>query len=272
MLWTPNTDRPTDIVDINWDSPQAQGLLESVVISPYLRTANNNASIITSGSGAGATIETISEFTYALNTSGGTNHSAHFTLPQSLPSVTNFTFASWAYRLSDFSYGGFGGVTSPTHRVVIDLSSSGAKLGYVWENTADEVDANQLNVPLNEWTLVALVVSSTAATLYSISSTYGFTSWTNTKTHNAQDFSGQSWYIGNDSYGDGTLFNFPGYTAAQYIALRSLSSFEIWSLYSPDTRWDLYQKTRRWWFGSPAARKAPPLPSRSISRLIGAGY
>ena len=79
---------------------------------------------------------------------------------------------------------------------------------YSWENTADEWNANSsLVTPTGEWVTLAVVISPTAANLYMLKQDSTFSSFTNTKTHNAKDID-ILWELGRDSGGgfmDGVL-------------------------------------------------------------------
>lgn len=116
---------------------------------------------------------------------------------------------------------GFGGLTDATGM---------SELGYTWnQNSSWSWDSN-LFPPANQWSLVAVVIQSSQATIYLINSN-GVQSAVNPVAEDSEQI-GVAWHIGDDSQGSSGARTFPGSIADVAVYLSSLSVGQITSLYN----------------------------------------
>ena len=102
-------------------------------------------------------------------------------------------------------------------------------LGYTWNNDANTFNWNSgLTPPPGEWSLVALVVTSTNATIY-VANTNGVASAVHTYPHPVQSFSGPI-AIGTDPAGANGLRNFSGIIDEAAVFNYAYSETQILSL------------------------------------------
>jgi hypothetical protein len=106
-------------------------------------------------------------------------------------------------------------------------------LGYTWNNNSSATYNwySGLQVPLNRWSLVALVISPSNAKAYLIN-TNGLFSATNSIAHNAEAFSASSW-IADDMGSTGRAFN--GVIDEVAVFNYSLSATQLQQLYTVAT-------------------------------------
>jgi hypothetical protein len=129
--------------------------------------------------------------------------------------------------------------------------AAGNPLTFSWNNGASEYDAaSGLTLTTGAWHFAVAAYAGTSTTLY-LSGPNGLASYVigsltdNSKTPSA-------WYAGYDSAVGGRELD--GEFCDLRIYNRALSSAEVWALYDPRTRWDLYQQpTRRLWIDTAAA-------------------
>jgi hypothetical protein len=150
----------------------------------------------------------------------------------------NLTYAMWIYPMANvqnsagllFDRGGAGAGFC----FGVSANASGmSELGYTWnQNNADTYDwDSSLFPPLNEWSLVAMTIAPTQATLYLINSN-GVQSAANVIPHDTEAF-GLAWHIGDDSaVGNNGDRTFPGSISDVSVYLSTLSSNQIVSLYN----------------------------------------
>jgi hypothetical protein len=151
--------------------------------------------------------------------------------------ATNLTYAMWINPSQAvpnsvgllFDRGGAGegfgfGTTN-------DVASGMSELGYTWNNNSALTWGwhSFLYPPINQWSLVAWVVSPTKSVIYLINSS-GVQSATHAIAHDSEVF-GLAWNIGNDSaVGSGTR-TFPGSISDVSVFLSALSANQIITLY-----------------------------------------
>lgn len=116
---------------------------------------------------------------------------------------------------------GFGGLTDSTGM---------SELSYTWnQNTSWSWDSS-LFPPANQWSLIAMVIQSSQATLYLINSN-GVQTAVNPVTEDTEQI-GTAWRIGDDSQGSGGARTFPGSIADVAVFLTALSSSQLTGLYN----------------------------------------
>ncbi|HXI71765.1 MAG TPA: LamG-like jellyroll fold domain-containing protein [Verrucomicrobiae bacterium] len=99
-------------------------------------------------------------------------------------------------------------------------------LGYTWNGDANSYNWNSgLVPPVNQWSLVALVVTPTNATIY-VATTNGVASAVHTMTHVVQNFN-QTNVMGNDPFGVNGARTFNGIIDEVAVFGRALSSAQI---------------------------------------------
>jgi PKD repeat protein len=129
--------------------------------------------------------------------------SSQITLPALNLNTNTVTITAWVKPLAaQNSWAGIvfsrGGTTVAGLSYTSTQVNGNYTLGYNWNNDQNVWSWNSgLVVPTNQWSLVALAVSPTAATIYVIN-TNGVTSATHTYTHVVQNFDGST-LIGDDS-------------------------------------------------------------------------
>jgi hypothetical protein len=108
-----------------------------------------------------------------------------------------------------------------------------ADLGYTWNQNNQNTwgFGTFLFPPINQWSLVAVTISPSQATVYMINSN-GVQSAVNAIEHDSEEF-GVAWHIGNDA-GDGGNGSrtFPGSISDVSVYLSTLSSDQLASLYT----------------------------------------
>ncbi len=181
--------------------------------------------------------------------------------PTVLPGSTNqLTVTAWVQADSLANYRGIVTTASGARAFLLVSGASGNPLGYVWTNSGNDFNAaSGLNFDTSggTWQFIALVVTPTAGTLYMGNEANGFRSFTNTETHSATDFS-SAWDIilgddrGNSRFWDGRI-------ADVRIYERSLSAGELYQMWDPVTRWDLYRQPTSRWFAMAGVSQAASL-------------
>lgn len=116
---------------------------------------------------------------------------------------------------------GFGGATDGTGM---------SELGYTWDqNTTWSYDSS-LFPPANQWSLVALVIQPTQATIYLINSN-GVQTAVDAESEDAEQI-GLAWHIGDDAQGSAGARTFPGSIADVAVYTSALSGSQITGLYN----------------------------------------
>ena len=111
-----------------------------------------------------------------------------------------------------------------------EVNSSGmSSLGYTWNQNSTWSFDSGLYPPANEWSLVAVVIEPTQATLYLINSS-GVQTVVNPVAHDSEAI-GTAWHIGDDATGTDGARTFPGSIADVSVNLSALSSSEVTALY-----------------------------------------
>jgi hypothetical protein len=144
------------------------------------------------------------------------------------------TFTAWVYPTQTqggytgiiFNRSGYNGSTVPA--TGLDLYSNNS-VGYSWNDAVATYNWNSgLITPNNEWSMIAVTVSSTTATAYLCQSS-GITTATNTVAHSS--LSGLSFYIACDPFSV-TTRAFIGRIAIATVHNRVLSAQEILQNYT----------------------------------------
>ncbi len=141
----------------------------------------------------GSPVATTGQFDGGVNGfASNNNYLKKTTLTNGSTSTNTVTITAWIYATTLRLYNGI--FIDNTVRLGLLLSGgTGNPLGYLWESSVDEFNAaSGLAVSLNTWHYTALVITSTAATLY-----LDDKSWTNTKTHGLKSIA-NDWEIGMD--------------------------------------------------------------------------
>lgn len=215
--------------------PQTPAGVASMGIPAYYYGSRINTSDDMVGTGTPSIIgDTVTGSSFFVT---GSDASYNFdATPPLLPAATlDCTFTCWI-NSSDVATAYRGAWQDGTS---IQLLQSGGTIGnltYVWEFTADEYNSDSgLSLTADRWYLAAFTIEATRAIVYAVSSQDGFRSWTNTKAHTAKTITtGLRIGTGTAAGWRGRIVDFRAYT-------RVLTANEIWQLFDPATRWELYQ-------------------------------
>ena len=165
----------------------------------------------------------------AVNTAGtGSTTSSWVTVPTPGLTTNTVTFLAWIYPiLVQADYTGLF-MTRAATQAGIGFGGT-AHLGYTWNgNNADTYNFESgLNPPLNQWSMVAVVIEPTMATLYMCTGDTVTNSF-NLIAHDVEAWGGPA-TIGNDTGGSGRVFN--GTIDEMAIFEKALSFDQINSLY-----------------------------------------
>ena len=243
------TEPPQGPVQINWDSPQAQGL------SAWAHQGDFGLSSYEDPFGNVCTPTAVSQWDYDPEMGWGNTCVSASSQKQTIGySAASTATISGCARVR-FTAGGnsnFPGVISGVGNMGFILRQPGGALGYVWENTSDEYSAASGLSPVDGvFYTVANVVTPTAATLY-MAGNGSLLSFTNTKTHTAKTDS--SFLLGNDR-SVGSHFVDAFVSDGRIYHGIALTESDIWAMHDPATRWDLWwQPTRKMYsWGQPQA-------------------
>ena len=171
----------------------------------------------------------------AIQLASGYN-SSQITVPSWPINTNTITLTAWVYPLG--TEAAFDGLIVNRGANVAGLNYSSSTdangnytLGYTWNNDGNTYGWNSgLVPPANQWSLVALVVTSTNATVY-LANTNGMTFATHTYPHVIQSFSGPV-AIGNDPSGSSGSRVFNGSLDEVAVFARALSQDQIAALFA----------------------------------------
>lgn len=151
------------------------------------------------------------------------------TVPALNLNTNTVTIMAWVYpTLRPDSWSGIFLTKSPGGAGLTFRDNTPNTLGMMWNDGAFWYSGTSLTVPVNQWSLVALSVEPTMATLYVMNSS-GTNSWVNNAAMNVEPWNGVS-RIGNDSYAINRTFN--GYINEVAVFNRTLSGTELGAFYS----------------------------------------
>jgi len=160
---------------------------------------------------------------------------SYVALPSLGVTSATMSFAAWIYPISKdgTNQAGSAGIIFNRSSTTSGLcyKNDGNQLGYNWNNDPLTYgQASGLVPPTNQWSLVALVVTPTNATLY-LYNTNGVFSYQSTNTHAASAFTGET-RIGSDAQGGR---NFNGKIEQAVIFNYSLTPGQIAQVYTNGT-------------------------------------
>ncbi|HWD94330.1 MAG TPA: LamG-like jellyroll fold domain-containing protein [Verrucomicrobiae bacterium] len=198
-------------------------------------TAVQNGSSGTAGPRPDSGFPGFGSANYSVVTIANTPNSDVKVAPWNLNTNT-VTMTAWIYPQGP-QVGGAGVVyTRSTNNMVCGMAyydtfgGTNWTLGYNWNDQSFAYFwRSGLNVPQNEWSLVAVVISPTNAIMYSFHDNQMDTA-TNTATHAVQSFNDVI-YIGDDPQGSPGSHNFNGNIDEVAAFNRSLSSTDLQSIY-----------------------------------------
>jgi len=127
------------------------------------------------------------------------------------------------------SHNGYSEATGNASGMLLTLNNLNNNVGYVW-NCAQATYSwrNTLNIPTNEWSMIAITITSNVATAYLCKSS-GITTATNNVTHSP--ISGLKFYIGVEPL-DLSVRAFKGNIATSMVYSTALSLTQIESIYN----------------------------------------
>ena len=179
---------------------------------PYSTNPNTNAPTFGSNS-----------FTFALNTYAKTTNTLDFSLGTGTfiawvnPSKIHTVITSIIFSRSGYGTG-------------LNLYSSNNRIGYHWNDIADTYNWNSnLSVPINQWSMIAVSISTSSATAYLINS-IGTSTATNSISHPAT--SGHNFYIACDPTQYTTDRTFIGKMGTAMVYSTALTSAEIATIFN----------------------------------------
>jgi hypothetical protein len=147
------------------------------------------------------------------------------------------TFTAWIYPTTVTQSGAAGLIFCRDGLGMVsgfDYNPAGTQLGYTWNNDSGTYAWNSgLTPPADQWSLVALVVTPTNATIY-LYNTNGQISAHTTHVQTSSAFSGET-RIGNDA--DGSNRTFKGSLGEAAVFNRALSANQIGVLYQAAAGW-----------------------------------
>lgn len=162
-------------------------------------------------------------------TGSGTSYVTIPPLNGGTQSVLNFSINAWIYP-NITEPGAAGIVFSRDSTAPVGIDDNGSHhLGYVWNNNGSSTWGwdSGLAIPVNQWSMVSLTITSTGATLYLYNPlTNTLSSATNSITHISQTLATQ-WVVASDFAGGR---NFGGIIDDVRIYNRTLTSLEIQAL------------------------------------------
>ena len=139
------------------------------------------------------------------------------------------TILAWVYPTTvPDPWSGIFMYSSPSTAGIMFRDNNPDTLGMYWNNGSFWWNGTGLTVPTNQWSLLALSVEPTDATLYVVNSA-GTNSWFNNTAMNAESWSGPA-RIGNDPYSVTRTFN--GYINEVTVFNRTLTGAELGQFYS----------------------------------------
>lgn len=139
------------------------------------------------------------------------------------------TIMAWVYpTLRPDNWTGIFLTKSPSTAGIMFRDNTPNTLGMMWNNGAFWSSGTSLAVPVNQWSLVALAVEPSQATLYVMNSS-GTNTWVKATSMNNEPWSGPG-RIGNDSYAVSRTFN--GSINEVSVFGRTLSGDELGQLYA----------------------------------------
>jgi len=140
------------------------------------------------------------------------------------------TIMAWVYpTLRPDNWSGIFLISSPSRAGLTFRDNTPENtLGFMWNNGDFWYLGTSLNIPVNQWSLVALSLEPTDATLYVMNSS-GTNAWSNTNTMNVLPWSGTA-LIGCDNGDVSRVFN--GYINEVAVFDRTLTGAELGQLYS----------------------------------------
>lgn len=233
---------------INWDSPQAAGLL--AVWSPIASRGLPHLRELISGRDgelvAGASIATVSRFLAALSCNGSTDYVDTNSPFDDLKANNAMTASAWCYNTN----------LTVDGAVISQFGTAGEEESFLlWMDTGD-VDgyAAILNdgtlvrcgeavasAVQNQWQHVALTWNGNRLTVYVDGRERDHADHTGTLYAASPDVS-----IGGN-LSSGALKPWPGYITDVRLNAACLSPAIIWQMWDPVTRWDLVLPVTRWW-------------------------
>lgn len=235
---------PHTFPGINRDSAQAQGLGFWAVpsLTGYRDVVGQQrASIV------GTTVKMAATSTLGPAFSAGTaNEYATITYPNA-PSVSTATITAWFYARTLVQFAPIiQAHGTRSQGLMVNRGPSSDSLTYMWEDNSSEFDGVGVTIPTATLCLGAVTVTPLTATVY-LATPSGMNSWSNNQAHNAKVMT--PWYVGND-------FNiqtraFDGFVGEWRVYPgRAMSAAEVFALYDPRTRWELYRQpiTRTFFF------------------------
>lgn len=151
------------------------------------------------------------------------------TVPALNLNTNTVTIMAWVYpTLVPDPWSGIFMCSTPDTDGIMFRDNSPDTLGMYWNNGSFWYDGTGLIVPANQWSLVALSVEPTDATLYVMNSS-GTNSWFNNTAMNVEPWSGPA-RIGNDPYSINRTFN--GYINEVAVFNRTLTGSQLGQFYS----------------------------------------
>lgn len=228
--------RPVGPFQINKDSPQAQhlGLWAVPQFTGYLDVLRN-----VEGGVVGTTNRFEAKPLMGTVFRSGTANEYGTLTNQALVNVNPCTMTCWFNMTSAVPLAPMIQCdTSRSQGLSVNRGSTNNQLTYAWDNVAGEYDWDSgLTIPTSVWALAAMTISSSAANVYLFSPS-GVVSASRTGSANAKTLT--DWYVGND-FDVLASRAFDGWIGEWRVyANRVMTPNELWELYDPATRWDLY--------------------------------
>ena len=227
--------RPLGRWALNPDSPHAHGLVFWIPAGD-LQSAEmltGNLSTQTAGPAAASGFADVGG---AVFSSDGSTQRRQIVTP-TWPSTATATIVAWVLMRSVASYDGLLLGTGANKTGLHVSGAAGNPLTYNWAASSAEYDAaTGLTIPLNTLFMAAVVVTSTAATVYLLQPS-GVSSWTRTAAHSTKTPT-STWSIHGDPAN--TSRSMDGLFVDGRAYARPLSLDELKHMYAPETRWDLY--------------------------------
>jgi hypothetical protein len=152
------------------------------------------------------------------------------TIPALSLNTNKVTIIAWLYPFGNQPPNAGIFMCRPTNDASGFGYTTGNQLGYTWNNNSSQTWgwSSGVTVPTNRWSLAALVVTPTAASVYVINSN-GFFGATNLLSHSVESFSTNSW-IGDDTNGPARAFN--GIIDEVAVFRRALAPAQLQQLYN----------------------------------------
>jgi len=151
------------------------------------------------------------------------------TVPALNLNTNTVTIMAWVYpTLRPDSWAGIFIASSPSRDgLTFRDNTPNNTVGFMWNNGDFWYDGTGLTIPVNQWSLVALSVAPTNATIYVMNSS-GTNSWTNAATMNADSFNGPA-LIGCDNSNTSRVFN--GYLNEVAVFNQTLTGAQLGQFY-----------------------------------------